>query len=406
MKATEFARGICALALGSALAVCACARPAAAQDVFSEGFICHGIAGIHEGNIAAARRDALIDAQKKSVLEALGVQLSADDLAEYFLTLKNVFIDNPDIYLQRFKIVSEHSLVDHYAVTIRAFVQRDVLRNDLESMGIVGRARQTARVLFMIAERDLGHPEPAYWWASPGEPVFTRYRFQNRLRAFFAERGFTVIDPFEAAVSEAYETVSRNADPDPEAVSSFAARFNANVVVLGFSELNRVASRYLASLENIQCDVRVRVMDVRKKSQLVQAATHALGIHIDEASAAADAVDKAARRISEQIIDTIHTQMRSAREYTFKVTFGRPATEEEARSWLRAFQEAFPESSLIEAGSDPEGKLWTARIASPLQCAALVQKLYETGLEGYATDVVSVNNQVLELRVSGTAEHP
>jgi hypothetical protein len=370
------------------------------QDVFSGGFIGRGVSKIVDGDVASARHSALVDAQKKAVMEAVCAQLSVEDMAKYFLTLKNVFIGHPGIYLQRFKIINENSLFDSYQVTIQGFVQQELLRHDLESMGIVGPEREKIRVLLMIAEKGIDQPDETFWWSSNKDFVPFQYVVQQKLEKYFIEKGSYVVNPFDAPANISSEEIGQSSEPDVEAVCKLASQFNAQIVVLGKSELKRAKGQKLSSLESIQCDLSARVIDARNRYVIVQAATYALGIHIDEESAVVDAIEKACGHISEQIMDKIYMQMKNMHEYLFKLTFDKPVSETEVREWFNAFKEGFPENELIEIGSTREKNSWTAKLNSPIQGAAILQKMFETGIKGYKTEVVSVDEKVIALKVS------
>ena len=370
------------------------------QDVFSGGFIGRGVSKIVDGDVASARHSALVDAQKKAVMEAVCAQLSVEDMAKYFLTLKNVFIGHPGIYLQRFKIINENSLFDSYQVTIQGFVQQELLRHDLESMGIVGPEREKIRVLLMIAEKGIDQPDETFWWSSNKDSVPFQYVVQQKLEKYFIEKGSYVVNPFDAPANISSEEIGQSSEPDVEAVCKLASQLNAQIVVLGKSELKRAKGQKFSSLESIQCDLSARVIDARNRYVIVQAATYALGIHIDEESAVVDAIEKACGHISEQIMDKIYMQMKNMHEYLFKLTFDKPVSETEVREWFNAFKEGFPENELIEIGSTREKNLWTAKLNSPIQGAAILQKMFETGIKGYKTEVVSVDEKVIALKVS------
>lgn len=384
----------------AALLILCSASYVLSQDVFSGGFIGRGVSKIVDGDIASARHSALVDAQKKAVMEAVCAQLSVEDMAKYFLTLKNVFIGHPGIYLQRFKIINENSLFDSYQVTIQGFVQQELLRHDLESLGIVGPEREKIKVLLMIAEKGIDQPDETFWWSSNKDSVPFQYAVQQKLEKYFIEKGSCVVNPFDAPVNISSEEIGQSSEPDVEAVCKLASQFNAQIVVLGKSEIKRAEGQKLSSLESIQCDLSARVIDARNRYVIVQAATYALGIHIDEESAAVDAIEKACRHIAEQIIDKIYMQMKNMHEYLFKLTFDKPVSETEVREWFNAFKESFPENELIEIGSTREKNSWTAKLNSPIQGADILQKMFETGIKGYKTEVVSVDEKVIALKVS------
>ncbi len=136
------------------------------QDFNEAGYFGSGVAKIKNGNVPDARKKAFIDAQEKVLIAAVGSQLSLEGISKYFLMLKKLFFFFPDIYLQSFKLISEHTLYDIYQVNIQGFVQQDMLRLELKSLGILDSEREKTKVLIMIAEQDIASANETSWGES------------------------------------------------------------------------------------------------------------------------------------------------------------------------------------------------------------------------------------------------
>ncbi len=394
-----------AVCLGTAFIIFMGVPGAEAQDMLSDGFIGQGVAAIADGNIVFARKNALADAQRKVVMEAVSGQISVEEMAKYFLTLTNVFFKHPGIYLQRFKVVKENALFDTYQVIIHGFVQQDLLRHDLEAMGIVGPEYDKLKVLVMIAESDADEPEKSfYWWSSDEGAKYSRYQLQKTMEKKLQERGAHIVNPFETPVNVLSEEVRQSPEPDVNTVSNFASHLNARLVVLGRGRLSRTAEQKLSSLTSIQCNLNTRVIDVRRGSVAVQAATYALGLHIDEESAVADAIEKACERIAGQIMDKIYLQMKQLHEFIFKLSFDTGASETDIHTWFDVFQNRFPELELLEITKKEESNLWLVKLNSTIEGAALLQKMFETRIGGYIPELESLNENIIKLKLIPSEE--
>ena len=119
-------------------------------------YTARGIAPVSGGNISEARTAALTDAQQKVVLAALADQMPLKKLNDSLASLNNLFISRPDVYVQRFKILNETTLSGSYHILIEAFTEDELLRNDLESIGVNGPAQQKTAVLLLVAETSSG----------------------------------------------------------------------------------------------------------------------------------------------------------------------------------------------------------------------------------------------------------
>ncbi len=310
---------------------------AISQDFNEAGFFGRGVSKIEDGNVSEARKNAFIDAQEKALISAVSSYMPVNDISEYFLMLKKLFFEHPDIYLQRFKLVSEHALYDMYQVNIHGFVQQDMLRKDLESMGILGSGREKTRVLLMIAETGPADSKEVLWW-KPGQDISSVVSAVNEnLSTYFKDSGFHVIDP--AGERPGYSgDVNLGPDSDPEEVARFASGFGADIVVIGISELKKTESRRLTSVESIQCGMNARIISVRDASVLVHAATYKLGMHVDELSAARAAVDKASMHLTGQIVDKIYLKLRSVNGYVFRLSLDESSVENDVQAKALPFR--------------------------------------------------------------------
>ena len=137
----------------------------------ASNYTARGIAPVSVGNISAARATAITDAQQKIVLAALADQISLEKLSSSFATLHNLFISRPDVYVQRFKILNETTLAGTHYILIEAFTENELLRRDLESIGMHGPAQQKTAAFLMVAEAS-AEKKYARWWATdPAERI-------------------------------------------------------------------------------------------------------------------------------------------------------------------------------------------------------------------------------------------
>lgn len=371
------------------------------QELQKGGYTGHGIARIIEGDVAGARHKALVDAQGKAVMEAVASQLSIDEVKKYFLTLSNLFFSRPDVYLERFKIVSETALFDSYHVTIEGYVQQDTLKADLVSMGIVSSKQQAVKMLVMIAEKGLDAPEETYWWSSAIEPGSARYRSQDQLESNLRRKGAIILNPFDVSAPPVpYDALGDTLTPDVASLSQYASLLGARIVIIGKAGLMRAVEKKLSSIESVQCDMSVQVIDVLKKASVIQTTTYALGMHIDESAAITDAIDKACGNISGQIIDTLYMQMRSVHDYAFTIRFAKPVLQEGFDTFVSAMKASFPQMEFLETRKIDEKEEWKIHVQTPHESAAVLQRLYEKGVAGHAVEVLTVEEQNISLKVS------
>ena len=375
---------------------------ASAQEIKAvDGFMGRGIARISGGNTPEARQTALLDAQRKVVIDAVSSLLPADTFAAYSSRILTRFAAKPERYLQSFKIVSENALPDQYQVTLQAAVQLDVVRRELVAMGLLkSEENKSVAFLVMASERGLDAAPEAFWWSVTAGTAPSEFLVQQAVEAAFADKETRIISPFEPSLKATFSSVGLNAEPDIAAICQLAVQTDARMVLLVRSSLKRVKDNRLVSVQNVQCDLTARLIDVRSHEVVVQAVTCGLGMHVDEASACREAIQKAARQLADQITERLYQQLRQVRDYVFKLHFNKSVSDADVRDCIGAFKQVLPGLELVDVATEDGKERWTARITSPAEDAAALQKMFGSGVAGYITKITSVHDNVLELRVT------
>jgi hypothetical protein len=368
------------------------------QDFNEAGYFGSGVAKIKNGNVSDARKKAFIDAQEKVLIAAVGSQLSLGGISKYFLMLKKLFFEKPDIYLQSFKLISEHTLYDIYQVNIQGFVQQDMLRLELKSLGILDSEREKTKVLIMIAEQDIASASETSWWESGQQNVSSQASIINKnLSNYFRDSGFDVIDP---SVEKARQTssVRPGPDADPEEVARFADAFGADIVVIGRSELKNIENRRLASVESIQCAINARVISVISSYVLVQAATYKLGMHVDELTASRLAINNACSHLAGQMVDKIYLKLRNSNYYEFRLAMDKDSEQNDVKKWLDSLKTLLPD--VVPRSIEEKEDVWIVKTDSSLKRADIVQMILHSGVEGYQSKLLSADGEVIEMKIS------
>lgn len=361
-------------------------------------YTARGIAPVSGGNISAARATALTDAQQKVVLAALADQMPLEKLNKSLATLHNLFISRPDVYVQRFKILNETTLSGSYHILIEAFTEDELLRKDLESIGINGPAQQKTAVLLLVAETSSGERYASWWAADPAERLLP-LDVGEQLAFFFHEHGVGVIDDGSIPVAPLAPNAG-DVFPGREAVLMAARQAGADIAVLARADLKQTEAQPGSSFAQVQCDMSAEVLDVHTRELILQTATNALGMHIDEAAAAQDAASKACSRLVEQILDRMLAANRGRHTYAFRCTFPGPQPESTSMDFFRLLRAALPEIVQINVRETGDATVRIADIVSSVDGATLVQKTLQTEPGGYRLALGVVEDTVINLTVT------
>jgi len=365
-------------------------------------YTARGIAPVAGGNISAARTAALTDAQQKVVLAALADQMPFAKLNSLLGTLQNLFISRPDVYVQRFKILNETTLSGSYHILIEAFTENELLRKDLESMGVNAPAQQKTGVLLLVAEASSGKRYASWWAADPAERLLP-LDVGEQMAFFFRERGVGVIDDAPIPVGP-LAPIAGDVFPGREAVLMAARQAGADIVVLAKADLKQAEAQPGASFAQVQCDLSAEVLDVHMRELVLQTTTNALGMHIDQTAAAQDAASKACSRLVEHILDRMPAAKNERHTYALHCTFpgARPAAT--SMDFFRLLREALPEIVELNVREATNAHVRIADIVSTIDGAALVQKALQTKPGGFRLAPGVVEDTVINLTVTAPGQ--
>lgn len=110
----------------------------AAQIVEAEG-----TAPVTGNDLARARNEAVRDALRKSVEQAISRWLTPADAAARLPLVKEQILDRAEGFIQEYRIVSEMTVGDVHTVAVRVSVLTDSLRDDLQRLGLAKTVQHT-----------------------------------------------------------------------------------------------------------------------------------------------------------------------------------------------------------------------------------------------------------------------
>ncbi|MEE8396890.1 MAG: hypothetical protein V3S29_12600 [bacterium] len=176
------------------------AKPAAAIDVEAVGQ-----AAIFSGNVASARSQALVNAQRNAVEQGVGVLLDSKTVAENFQIIKDEILTSSRGFVTRYKVVSEGRTRDgrSFRVKIKASVSQNMLRDRLSALRILHKKMGNQRVMVIYHSDNRN--------AMPRNHGATTAALQT-LRDTLNRSGFRVFN--QSATARVYRSIERAARVD------------------------------------------------------------------------------------------------------------------------------------------------------------------------------------------------
>lgn len=258
---------------------------------------------------AHSRDEAIQDAQRKAVEQAVGAMVDSETLVENFMTISDTIYVKSSGYIRSYKIIKESADEKDltYDVTIQAVVANGAIEDDLRAIGIVIGGKGKPRTMLMIAEQNLGNPNKFHGWWARGQGadvgIVEAIIFDEML-----DMGFPMVDHAIAAGKFKATKAVGGKEPNDNYAVQVGKAFDAEVVIIGKALVN--ASPYRKGF-SAQSTITLRAVDVDTGNVIASASINGKAWHINEIQGGTFALQKAARKIADAITTKIIKRWRS-----------------------------------------------------------------------------------------------
>jgi hypothetical protein len=259
-----------------------------AEEADEKTVVAEGVAQLQNGNITAARHDALRDALQRSLEQGAGVQIRAAAVVADDQLLEQ-------IHTHTFGMVTGYTVISEklepegiYRVRIRATIDPAAAEQSSQSMDILKPFMEFPRV---VLAGDTGADQRSSSAAA----------VENRLRQAFCGRNVDVVDQSQRAVVDELikRAFNRRKDSDRAALSAH----HADVTV--FYEITDRPGRYDGILWNAESTLRVTAVSTDTAQVIAAYEQSSPGVGTSPEEACKIAVSEAAQKIEDSLIAAI-----------------------------------------------------------------------------------------------------
>jgi hypothetical protein len=273
--------------------------------------VAEGMAGV-QGDPAIARDNAIQDALRKAVEQAVGTMVSSETLVENFQVVKDNIYNKSAGYVKEYKVVKESPGKDLHTVTISAVVGTGDLKNDLGALGLMQARVGKPRTLFMIAEQNIGQEILLYWWSywGRGGAAFAGQSVEMAvsetvMKEEFMNKGFNVIDI--SAVTGKFEISNayRVADLTDTGAREIGRKMGAEIIIKGKALAKEGPRTAGSSVGSYLADITVSAIRVDNGQVLGSARDQGVARHVAQHVGGNNALEQAGRNVSGKLMDQI-----------------------------------------------------------------------------------------------------
>lgn len=274
------------------------------QPLQSQVIKVDGVGAIVNNDKAIARDNAIEDALRKAVEQAVGTLVSSETMVENFQLLSDSIYTKTEGYIQKYKIMSEAPAENIYKVNIEATVALGNLKNDLAAVGLLMARKHKPRIMIMIAEQNIGQQYLSFWWghqASETNLSITESVLIEKLR----EKDFNVVDHEAKARNIKIGKPYQVANLDDNTAVSLGNQYDAEVVIVGKALAKYIGNVMGTSMKSVQANMSARAIRTDNGAIIASANTHGAAVHIDEVTGGSEALKKASSDLASKLMDQI-----------------------------------------------------------------------------------------------------
>ena len=268
-----------------------------------------GVAIVHKGAVDIARDQALEDAKKRAIEQAIGILIDSQTQVENYQLISDKILSQTMGYINRYHVTGEGMEGNLLRVQITADVSLAKLEGDLSAIGILLGQVHRPRTMVMVSEQNIDREVSAWWWGARNQQKDIGV-VENTFIEKFTAKGFSFVDHDGASrnikITKAYKVQDLSASQARKLGSQAAAE----VVFVG----KGVAKTYGpvgGGMLSVQADLTTRAVRTDTGQVIATATSHGAAVHISEMKAGIEALRNAADQAAEEMLTKILTVYRT-----------------------------------------------------------------------------------------------
>ncbi|HAT73044.1 MAG TPA: hypothetical protein DCS63_09540 [Elusimicrobia bacterium] len=263
--------------LAAALLLGACAHAPAPGSVKAapEPLEADGACALNSRDLAASRACAVRDAERGAVSRVAGLYLDEAVRAERSAVLESNLLNNPHLYVARYKTLSDGPDGGYYRVRIKAWIYHGRIASELRALNLAGPSAAAPRAAFV----QRGEAAPV---------------FAAAFREAFIKRSAVSIEEFPFASAPAL------AAGDQTALLDAAAASGADLLIAVSASVSAVGAGVSTGFYPSRADASVKVYDAPSGKIILDLASQANGIDSTEAGSFSKALAAAGELLAQE----------------------------------------------------------------------------------------------------------
>ena len=257
-----------------------------------------GMAGLQD-NQAISRDNAIKDALRKAIEQAVGLLLSSETIVSNSLLVADNIYSKTQGYIKQYQILTEATGQNSYRVTLSADIGVSDLENDLGALGLLQARVGRPRTLFVVSEYHTGSDVP--FTAPAGEYGAT----EAALKEEFMTKEFNVVDWSAPAANQ---TGSLSSEATDAAARESGRKTGAEIVIKCTAKVKEGPRTPGSPVGSYLADLSATAIRVDNGQVLASGRSQGAARHVARSSGENGALDQASRTLAKKLMEQIIAQ--------------------------------------------------------------------------------------------------
>lgn len=249
-----------------------------------------------EGISFISKEDAIRQAQRAAVEQAIGVFIHSETEVEDFAIKKDKILSRTQGYVTRFTVLNAETGSDgKFTVSIRAVISLDKIKDDLMAMRILLDSMERPKVMILIEEKYVGMDDIGMRLA------------ETEISSLLGAKGFDLVDQAQLARITATDQSRQALAGNMAAAQSLGLNVGAQYVILGKAVVQDIGEAFPGSgIKSLQAGLQLKILQTQSGLVLGSVVKNGVAAHISPLTGATKALRIAVQKaVDEYVVDTI-----------------------------------------------------------------------------------------------------
>jgi hypothetical protein len=248
-----------------------------------------------EGISSISREDAIRQAQRSAVEQAVGVFINSQTEVDNFELKKDKIFSKTQGYIKRFSILKEKKEGDTFKVLVNATVSLDKIKDDLIAMKILLESMERPKLMVLVDEDYKSMDNLGMGIAS------------TEMSSMLGAKGFELVDKSQVDAvmnnNQGRQALAGNAN----AAKALGLKFGAQYVIVGKAVAQDAGEAYPGSgLKSIQASLQLKVIQTQTGLVLGSVVKNGVAAHMSPLTGATNAIQMSVQKaVDEYLVDAI-----------------------------------------------------------------------------------------------------